>query len=72
MISSGEIKEKESTIKPDVITLGAGPVGLWTTIQLKLRNPEKSFVIFEKSTTDFWQALQNLPFSSCNILSQFS
>lgn len=46
MFSTLEVKQAE--LKPDVITLGAGPVGLWTSIQVKLKNPEKSVIIFEK------------------------
>jgi hypothetical protein len=32
----------------DIIIVGAGPVGLWTAIQLKLNNPSLNITIFEK------------------------
>jgi hypothetical protein len=31
-----------------IAIVGAGPVGLWTAIQIKLRNPQKEIVVFEQ------------------------
>ena len=33
----------------DIVVIGGGPVGLWTAIQTKIRNPSKEIVIVEKS-----------------------
>lgn len=33
---------------PDIIFIGAGPVGLFTAIQVKLQNPELNILMFEK------------------------
>jgi len=44
-------EDKQSIIaKPDVIIIGAGPVGLWTAIQLKLHDPKTDILMFEKYT----------------------
>lgn len=36
---------------PDIVFVGAGPVGLWAAIQLKLRKPELTIRILEKRET---------------------
>jgi len=34
--------------KADIIFIGAGPVGLWTAIQIKLLKPNLEIIMFEK------------------------
>lgn len=40
-----------ATAKPDVVFVGAGPVGLYTAIQIKLAKPKAEIAFFEKYTT---------------------
>jgi 2-polyprenyl-6-methoxyphenol hydroxylase-like FAD-dependent oxidoreductase len=49
------------TVNPsayDVVFVGGGPVGLWTALQTKLRNPKLNVVVLEKYTE--YQRLHNL------------
>ena len=36
---------------PDIIFIGAGPVGLWTAIQIRLLNPAVEIKMFESTIT---------------------
>ncbi len=38
----------EELSPPNIVFIGAGPVGLWTAIQTKLRNPALKIVMYEK------------------------
>lgn len=35
-------------LKPDVVIIGGGPVGLWTAIQVRLRSPDAVVLVLEK------------------------
>ena len=35
-------------LNPDVVIVGAGPVGLWTAVQIKLLRPHNTVLILEK------------------------
>jgi flavin-dependent dehydrogenase len=41
-------KANQSPFVPDVLLVGAGPVGLWTALQLKAKNPELKVLLLEK------------------------
>lgn len=43
-----ELSTEEPRLEADVVFIGAGPVGLWTAIQAKLRNPDLKIVMYEK------------------------
>jgi len=63
-----------SLTTPDVIFIGAGPVGLWTAIQTKLLEPKLHILMFEKhpqyqrshplkmSMTSFWNTINDTEF----------
>src|SRR4051794_27571662 len=38
----------EYEFQPDVVFVGAGPVGLWTAIQLKILQPKLNILMLEK------------------------
>uniref|UniRef100_A0A7S2U5Q7 FAD-binding domain-containing protein n=1 Tax=Lotharella oceanica TaxID=641309 RepID=A0A7S2U5Q7_9EUKA len=42
------MSETKDTPRPDVVIVGAGPVGLFTAIQLKLRDPSLNILMLEK------------------------
>ncbi|MFC3908572.1 hypothetical protein ACFORL_05720 [Legionella dresdenensis] len=49
-----DIIQEEATpvnqqIKPDIVFIGAGPVGLWTAIVAKLTNPDQQILMLERN-----------------------
>lgn len=42
------LQEQNIHKSADIGIIGAGPVGLWTAIQLKIRNPNANIVVFEQ------------------------
>ncbi len=45
-----ELSRDESKERADVVFVGAGPVGLWTAVQLKLASPQTKVLMLEKYT----------------------
>ncbi len=38
----------DTNLRADVVFVGGGPIGCWTALQIKKRNPEASIVIYER------------------------
>eukprot|EP00698_Gefionella_okellyi_P011463 TRINITY_DN3022_c0_g1_i3.p1 TRINITY_DN3022_c0_g1~~TRINITY_DN3022_c0_g1_i3.p1 ORF type:complete len:816 (-),score=158.12 TRINITY_DN3022_c0_g1_i3:1863-4310(-) len=43
-----DVVEPTDTFVPDIILIGAGPIGLWTAIQIKIRSPQSEILLIEK------------------------
>ncbi len=43
-----ELSREDAKEKADVVFVGAGPVGLWTAVQLKLASPQTNVLMLEK------------------------
>lgn len=57
--------EKESFFAPqDIIIAGSGFVGLWSALQLKLRNPAYKITILERGVMPTGASTRNAGFSS--------